>query len=285
MSKENVANVLKGAAMGAANVVPGVSGGTIALITGIFTPIINSLNALMSLSVWRLLFKGEFKAFWRAVDGTFVLWLLVGIVASVFFLANLMEQLLEAFPIPTWAFFFGMIAASTVYMLLDVKSWRLPDILPLLTGAGLGLALSLLSPTETPDAWWFVFICGVLSVCTMILPGVSGSFILLILGKYDYIMSAVGRLDIPVLAVFFLGCCLGLLAFSKFLHWLLGRYERQTIILLTGFVGGSLLKVWPWHGVPAGTPVSELQLLPALIMAVAGVALVVILNLMSRRQL
>lgn len=243
---QNLLVALKGFFMGAANVVPGVSGGTIALITGIYKEIIGALNSLMEKETWKALFKGNFKDFWKQVHGTFLLWLAIGVLLSVFSLAKLMTFVLEHHPVQTWAFFFGLIIASAILMFKDIKGWRLGDILFALLGIAMGLAVCTLSPTQTPDSWFFIFLCGALAVCTMILPGVSGSFILVIMGKYDFIMQAVADLDWPVLTVFALGCIVGILAFSKFLHWLLGRFERQTMLVLLGFVLGSLVKVWPW---------------------------------------
>ena len=249
--KKNIVTGLKGYAMGAANVIPGVSGGTIALLTGIFTEIIEALNSLMDLSVWKLLLKGQFKEFWKRAHGTFLLSLMVGVLLSIFSLANLMVYCMSHYPVQTWAFFFGLIIASAVYMIADIKGWKLADCLFFAVGIALGVVICTLSPTATPDDLWFILICGAIAVCTMILPGISGSFILVILGKYDYIMQALGELNIPVIIVFGIGCVVGILAFSKFLHWLLGRFERQTMLVLVGFVLGALVKVWPWNDMTA----------------------------------
>ena len=180
------------------------------------------------------------------MHGTFLLWLAIGVLLSVFSLAKLMTYVLTNHPVQTWAFFFGLIIASAILMFKDIKGWGIKEILFTLGGIALGLLVCTLSPTQTPDNWLFIFLCGAIAVCTMILPGISGSFILVILGKYDYIMQAVADLNWPVLIVFFLGCVAGILAFSKFLHWLLGRFEKQTMLVLLGFVLGSLVKVWPW---------------------------------------
>ena len=264
---------LKGFFMGAANVVPGVSGGTIALITGIYKEIIEALNSLMGKETWKALFKGDFKGFWKQIHGTFLLWLAIGVVLSVFSLAKLMTYVLEHHPVQTWAFFFGLIVASAILMFKDIKGWGIKEILFTLGGVALGLLVCTLSPTQTPDNWFFIFLCGAIAVCTMILPGISGSFILVIMGKYDYIMQAVADLNWPVLIVFTLGCVVGILAFAKFLHWLLDHFEKQTMLVLLGFILGSLVKVWPWSN-------PEVQALPdphygsAALWAVLGVALV-----------
>ncbi len=243
---KNAAVALKGFAMGAANVIPGVSGGTIALLTGIFNELIEALNAILSVSSWKLLLKGRFKEFWEYIHGTFLLWLGVGVVVSIFSLAKLMEYVLAYHPIQTWAFFFGLIVVSGAYMLCDIKKWKITDGLWLMFGIFLGTVICLLSPTQTTDASWFIMVCGAIAICTMILPGISGSFILVLLGKYEYIMSAISELNWPVLIMFGIGCVLGIAAFSKFLHWLIAHYERPTLITLIGFTLGSLVKVWPW---------------------------------------
>ena len=283
---------LKGFGMGAANVIPGVSGGTIALLTGIFGKIIDCLNALMEVTTWKLLLKGDIKGFWKRIDGRFLLALGAGVLLSVFSLARLMEYVLLHYPVQTWGFFFGMIAASAVVMLTDIKGWRLSDAGWALFGLVLGLVVCTLSPTRTPEELWFVFLCGVLAICTMILPGVSGSFILLILGKYDYIMSAIGTFDWPVLIVFALGCGVGILAFSKILHWLLARSERQTLLVLVGFVIGSLVKVWPWNDPAAveaanilnGVPAEALHIPGAVICGLAGIGLVILLETLGKKK-
>lgn len=242
----NLKVALKGFFMGAANVVPGVSGGTVALITGIYKEIVESLNSVMERRTWDSLLHGRFREFWKCINGTFLLWLAIGVVLSIFSLAKLATYTLEVWPVQTWAFFFGLILASAVLMMKDIKGWKARDVLFTLLGIALGAVICTLSPTETPDAWWFLFICGAIAVCTMILPGISGSFILLILGKYDFVMKAVADVNIPVLLVFGIGCVVGILAFSRFLHWLLAKAERETMLVLLGFVIGSLIKVWPW---------------------------------------
>ena len=243
---KNAAVALKGFAMGAANVIPGVSGGTIALLTGIFNELIEALNAILSVSSWKLLFQGKVKEFWEHIHGTFLLWLGVGVIVSVFSLAKLMEYVLAYHPIQTWAFFFGLIVVSGIYMLYDIKGWKVADGFWLVFGVILGAVICLLSPTQTTDAKWFIMVCGAIAICTMVLPGISGSFILVLLGKYEYVMGAISELNWPVLIMFGIGCVLGIAAFSKFLHWLIAHYERPTLITLIGFTLGSLVKVWPW---------------------------------------
>ena len=285
---KNLAVALKGYAMGAAN----VSGGTIALLTGIFNELVEALNALMSFSSWKLLFKGKLKEFWNAVHGTFLLWLAIGVAVSIFSLAKLMEYVFTHHPVQTWAFFFGLIVVSAFFLLSDIKGWKGADVFWLVAGIALGAMICILSPSETTSDLWFIALCGAIAICTMILPGISGSFILVLLGKYEYIMKAVSNLDWPVLLVFALGCAVGIVAFSKFLHWLMSRYGRQTLIVLIGFTIGALVKVWPWAdkaaceaaNVLTGDPAGTLHLPGAIIWALVGAVSVLALELVSRRN-
>lgn len=244
---------LKGACMGAADVIPGVSGGTIAFIMGIYDEFVGSIASINAEAV-RLLLKGKFKAFWKHINGTFLVSLIAGIVLSVILLAGLMQTLLTVYPIQTWAFFFGLIVASSIFILRGISGWKPRDILMLVLGGVMGVTVCTLSPTQTPDALWFIFLSGAIAICAMILPGISGSFILLILGKYQYIMGTISGLvagenfggNLLILCVFLVGAAVGILGFSKFLHWLLARWNKETLLVLAGFIIGSLIKVWPW---------------------------------------
>lgn len=263
---------LKGFGMGAANVVPGVSGGTIALITGIYGKIIDCLNSILTPSKWKTL------------DWGFLISLGVGVLVSVFSLAKLVTVCLEKFPIQTWSFFFGLILVSAVFMLSSIKVWKVKDAALAVAGVVIGVTICTLSPTETTDSLWFIFVCGILGICSMILPGLSGSFILLVLGKYDYIMNAVSNIDWPVLIVFGLGCGIGIIAFAKLLHWMLARYERQTMLVLIGFVIGSLVKIWPWqegNGFVAG---GEAHIGGAILWVLIGIALLAFIESLSRNK-
>ena len=249
---------LKGACMGAADVIPGVSGGTIAFIMGIYDEFVGSI-ASINAEAMKLLFKGQFKAFWKHINGTFLVSIVLGIGISVVLLAGLMQTLLTVYPIQTWAFFFGLIVASSIFILRGISGWKLREILFLIFGGVLGVTVCTLSPTQTPDALWFIFLSGAIAICAMILPGISGSFILLILGKYQYIMAAISGLvagenfgqNLLILCVFLVGAVVGILGFSKFLHWLLARWNKETLIVLAGFIIGSLVKVWPWSNAEA----------------------------------
>ena len=260
----------KGACMGAADVIPGVSGGTIAFITGIYDEFVGSIARIDSEAV-RMLLRGKVRDFWKHINGSFLLSLIAGIGASVVSLAGLMQMLLSDHPIQTWAFFFGLIVASSIFILRGISGWRIKEGLFLVLGMILGVIICTLSPSQTPEALWFVFISGAIAICAMILPGISGSFILLILGKYQFIMSSIsgcvgniGALwggsgadaaifweSAAVMAVFLAGAVVGILSFSKFLHWLLARWHKETLIVLAGFIIGSLVKVWPWSNMDA----------------------------------
>ena len=251
---KNILTAVKGACMGAADVIPGVSGGTIAFIMGIYDEFVGSLASINGEAV-RLLLKGQFKAFWKHITGSFLLSLVIGIGVSVVALAGLMQYLLEWHPIQTWAFFFGLIVASSIFILRGISGWRWSDGLLLAFGVLLGAVICTLSPTQTPEALWFIFLSGALAICAMILPGVSGSFILLILGKYQFIMGCISDLvsgvdfgrNLLILGTFAVGAIIGILSFSRFLHWLLGRWQKETMLILAGFIIGSLVKVWPWN--------------------------------------
>jgi putative membrane protein len=287
---------LKGFGMGAANVVPGVSGGTIALLTGIYTELLESINSVTKKETWTALRSRQWKAFWKEIHGSFLLSLGVGILVSVLSLAKLMLFVLTNYPVQTWAFFFGLIIASALIMFRSVKGWGVSEVLFVIFGAALGVWVSTLNAlSNTPDDLWYIFLCGAISICTMILPGVSGSFILVVLDKYDYIMQAldVTAFNIPVLLAFGAGCLVGLLAFAKFLNWLLARWEKQTLLVLLGFILGSLVKVWPWSNTEAlleagvVTDVTQLSAFPmwewAALWAVLGVVLVVGLEYFSTK--
>lgn len=285
---------LKGFGMGAANVVPGVSGGTIALLTGIYSDIVGALNAVTEKETWKSLLHGRFREFWRLIKGDFLVALLVGVLLSVFSLAKLVTWCLTYYPILTWAFFFGLILASAVVMVHGIKDFRGADLIPAVIGLALGLVICTMSPTKTTDNIWFIFLCGAISICAMILPGISGSFILLVMGKYHYIMQAITDLNWPVIIMFGVGCVVGILAFAKLLHWLLARWERPTMLVLLGFVFGSLVRVWPWYDGEAVAAAQllrtgsvsplDLQIPGAVIWCAVGIAAVVLFELLGSRK-
>jgi len=236
--------------MGGADIVPGVSGGTIAFITGIYEELLNSIKSV-DIEALKLLFSFKLHAFWSKINGGFLLPLFLGILASVFSLASLMHYLLENHQISVWSFFFGLIVVSSILVLRETKKWNWAVILSIIVGAIVAYFITELTPTSTPNGLWFIFIAGAIAICAMILPGISGAFILLILGKYAYITGAISDINVLVLAVFALGCLFGLLSFARAVSWMLTKYHDISIGVLSGFMIGSLNKVWPWKIVTA----------------------------------
>ncbi len=239
---------LKGCAMGMADVVPGVSGGTIAFISGIYEELIDSIRSI-NLTAVKLLLKGRLSEFWRHINGRFLLPVLLGIAVAIFSLARLMTYLLDHHPIAIWSFFFGLIIASALLVAQEIGRWNWRTILAFVVGAAVAWWITVASPTQTPNDWWFVMLSGAIAICAMILPGISGAFILLLLGKYKFIMEAVGNLDIPIIVIFVIGALAGIISFSHLLSWLLKHWRDVTVAVLMGFMVGSLNKVWPWKKV------------------------------------
>ena len=231
--------------MGAADIVPGVSGGSIALITGIYSELLESINSFNGQNL-KLLLNFKLAEFYKTVNGNFLLSLLLGIMTSIFTMSKLITYLMNEHPIPLWSFFCGLILVSSFLILKDIKRWNLGVILSLLVGTVFAYFVTELPPTTSPEALWFTFVSGAIAICAMILPGISGSFILLILGKYEQILNAVTERDFLTLAVFALGCIVGILAFSRVVSWLLKKYHAITIGLLAGFMLGSMNELWPW---------------------------------------
>ena len=236
---------LKGCAMGLADVVPGVSGGTIAFISGIYEELLDSIRSVDATAL-RLLLRFRLAEFWRHINGRFLLPVLLGIAVAIFSLARLMTYLLTNHPIAIWSFFFGLIVASALLVARQIGRWDWRTVLAFAVGAAAAWWITVATPAETPDDWWFVMLSGAIAICAMILPGISGAFILLLLGKYQYIMHAVGEFDIPVIAVFVIGAAAGIISFSHLLSWLLKHWHDVTVAVLMGFMVGSLNKVWPW---------------------------------------
>lgn len=235
---------LTGVAMGAADVVPGVSGGTVAFISGIYFRLLNAIrSAPVAVGV---LFSQGIKAAWERVDGSFLLVLFAGIVVSVISLARLITWLLAEYPTCIWGFFFGLILASSVYLGTQVR-WRWYVTALFMLGLGIALMIAEIRPSEIEATQWVIFGSGAIAICAMILPGISGSFILLIIGMYPTVMAAIKSFDLAFIAVFAGGCLLGLLAFSHVLSFLIARFKDAVLGLLTGFLAGSLVMVWPWQ--------------------------------------
>jgi len=236
---------LKGIAMGAADVVPGVSGGTIAFISGIYEELIDSINNinLAALKVW----KAEgFKDFWNYINGTFFVFLFTGIGISIFSLAKVVSHLLGAHPVLIWSFFFGLIIASVWLISKSIEKWSLGVIGIMGVGALVAYYISSINAVAPVDASWYIVLSGAIAICAMILPGVSGAFILLLLGSYDEVFRAISEKNLLVIGLFGLGCLIGLLSFARVLKYLFSKFKNLTVALLAGFMVGSLSKVWPW---------------------------------------
>lgn len=286
--------LLKGMGMGAADVVPGVSGGTIAFIVGIYEELINSIKSINA-STLKLLFTGQIASFWKAVNANFLLSIVTGIGISIFSLAKLITYLLVFHPILVWAFFFGLVLASTWFVSKDIKSWNWKTIVSFVAGAVIAYFITVATPAETPTNLPFIFLCGAIAICAMILPGISGSFILVLLGKYFYIMEAVKTFNIPVMLTFICGAAIGITSFSRVLSFALRKFHDITISVLAGFMLGSLNKVWPWketietytdsHGLVK--PLVEANILPnqlvweAVALMILGYAIVYFLEKLS----
>ena len=293
---------LKGLGMGAADIIPGVSGGTIAFITGIYEELINSIRSV-NLKALKLLFTFRFNGFWEHVNGTFLLSVVTGIFISIFSLSRLIEYLLITYPIFIWSFFFGLILASSVVILRGIRGWNYALVIALISGILLAYLITSVTPGETPEAYWFVFLSGAIAICAMILPGISGSFILLLLGKYQYILNAVNELSFDILLVFVAGAAVGIIAFSNFLGWLLKHAHNITVVLLAGFMLGSLNKIWPWkeivstftdrHGdinplvvknvLPCVSNPSD-GFIPAVLFAILGITVIILIEFLSYKH-
>ena len=237
--------LLKGMAMGAADVVPGVSGGTIAFISGIYEELLETINSV-NLGALKTLKKEGVKAAWKSINGNFIVTLFLGIGISIASLAKLISYLLEAHPILIWSFFFGLVLASIVYVGKQVKSWNVGTMVSLIIGTGVAFWITILPPLSSSNELWFIFVSGMIAICAMILPGISGAFILLIMGSFPAILKAIVDKNLLTIGVFMAGAVIGLLSFSRVLKWMFTKYHDVTIAILTGFLIGSLNKLWPW---------------------------------------
>ena len=295
----------KGLGMGAADLIPGVSGGTIAFITGIYQELLNSLKSINTSSL-RLLFQLKIASFWKAINGNFLISLFLGVLVSFASLVKLITYLLEVHPIKIWSFFFGLIIISAVTVLRQIDRWKFSVVLGLLAGVVTAYFITIATPASTTDAWWFVFISGAIAISAMILPGVSGAFILLILGKYKYVTGALHDFNYQVILIFSAGCLTGLMSFVRVVSWILDKYYRVAIAVLSGFMIGSLNKVWPWkevltyridvegNQIPAfdqsilpnhyyDITGNDPQILQAILLMAMGIGVVVILEKMADR--
>ena len=235
--------------MGIANVIPGVSGGTIALITGIYEDLINSLKSFDTKSL-NLITSIDILEFIKYTNLYFLLAVFGGSIVSVFSIASLFKYLFIHYPILIWAFFFGLIIASIYFVGKRISKWNTTTIFSLAIGTLVAISLSFMTPASENDNLFFVFICGIIGISGMMLPGLSGSFILILMGNYELLMvTAITELNILLLSVFFLGSAFGLMSFSHILSWVFKHYKNQTLALLTGFILGSLSIIWPWKEV------------------------------------
>lgn len=284
---------LKGIAMGAADVVPGVSGGTIAFISGIYEELLSAISNV-NIDLLKTLKTAGIKAAWKQLNGSFLGALFLGVFVSIVSLAKVIKHLLESQPILLWSFFFGLVLASIIYIAKQITDWNFKAFLLLITGAGLAYFITTLNPLVSENSSsLFLFLAGAIAICAMILPGISGSFILVLLGAYQPVLAAVNNRDFKTISVFLIGAIVGLLTFSRVLKWLFKNYKNLTLTVLTGFIIGSLNKIWPWKEtltwrinskgiqVPFNqqsvSPFSfneDAQLLPAILFVVVGFLLI-----------
>jgi len=294
--------LLKGIAMGAADVVPGVSGGTIAFISGIYEELLSSISAI-NFKTLKLLKTTGFKATWKALNGNFLLSLVTGIFISVLSLAKLISWLLENHPILVWSFFFGLVLASILYIGKQITQWNALIVFGLLGGAAIAYYVTTLQPLISENSSpLFLFLAGALAICAMILPGISGAFILVLLGAYKPVLEAIHNRDFKLIAILGLGAIVGLLTFSKVLKWLFSNYKNYTLAVLTGFILGSLNKIWPWketitwrlNSKGVNVPLNELSISPfsfegdaqlplAIALAIIGFALIILLEKLANK--
>jgi len=244
--KEYIVYFVKGAAVGVANIIPGVSGGTIALITGIFERLIHAIKSI-DLKAFRLLIKGNWKAFAEQTDLYFLIALFSGVVIAIVLLARIFDFLFHSYPVFIWSFFFGLILASVYFVGKTVERWRISVYLNFAAGTAMALMFTFLTPATENNSFLYLVLCGVVAVCSMILPGLSGSFVLILLGNYQLVaIDAINNRDVAILFPVLIGAVGGLIAFSHLLSWVFKNYKDQTIALLTGFILGSLGVIWPW---------------------------------------
>lgn len=285
--------------MGAADVVPGVSGGTIAFITGIYDELLGSINAV-NFNTLKILRKEGVAAAWKSINGNFLVTLLSGILLSILSLARLFKYLLDNEPVLLWSFFFGLIAASVWLVAKMIRHWKVIHILSFIVGTLVSYWLTVVHPGYGSEAMWYIFLSGAVAICAMILPGISGSFILLLMGTYSAVLGAISDYNFALLGVFSAGCVVGLLSFSRFLSWTLQNYYYITVAMLAGFLLGSLNKIWPWketletrtdssgeivpfvqQNVLPGNYAGNAEFLPAIGLMLAGVGLIIVLSRFS----
>jgi putative membrane protein len=301
--KDYIVIGLKGMAMGAADVVPGVSGGTIAFISGIYEELLGSISNV-NLGLFKTLKNEGFKIAWKQLNGNFLLSLFIGIFISFLSLAKAIKYLLENEPILLWSFFFGLVLASIIYIAKQISKWNFILITIAVLGAFLAYYITTLNPlVSESSSSLYVFFAGAIAICAMILPGISGSFILVLLGAYKPVLDALNDKDFKIIFTFIAGAILGLLSFSKVLKWLFANYKNHTLAALTGFIMGSLNKIWPWketltwrvnsHGIKVPfnqqsvTPFSfngDAELSMAIVLAIVGFLLILLMEKLAVKR-
>lgn len=287
--------------MGAADVVPGVSGGTIAFISGIYEELITSINNV-DISLFKTLRKDGLAAFWKKLNGNFLLVLFLGIAISVVSLAKFISWLLVTQPILVWSFFFGLVVASVFFVGKSIEAWNWKTIGMLILGTVIAYFVTVLPPSHNIDSLPYLFLCGALAICAMILPGISGAFILVLLGSYKTILDAVHERDFKIILTVGFGAIFGLLSFSKLLKWMFNNHKNMTLAVLTGFILGSLNKIWPWKKVLESENFGDKiitikesnispfafdgdnQLMFALILAILGFSLIFVLEKIASKK-
>jgi len=297
--KDYLGLTARGFAMGSADVVPGVSGGTMAFILGIYEELINSIRDIASLNTARLLMGFKLKQAFDELPWRFLLALGIGIFLAILSLAKFLEYMLENQPVMIWSFFFGLVLASIITVSKKIKHWQVSRVIGLILGAVAAYLIVGMVPLETPNDPWFLFLSGALAICAMILPGISGAFILVLLGKYEYVLSAVNDRDFVTILIVAAGAVVGIVTFAQILGWLFKRYHDVTVAILMGFILGSLRKIWPWketvefierHG--AQIPIKQTNVLPsawnsevilAIVLAIIGFGLVIMLDYVASR--
>jgi len=290
----------RGFAMGSADVVPGVSGGTMAFILGIYEELITSIRDIASPQTVRLLAGFKLKQAYDELPWRFLLAVGLGIVLAILSLAQFLEYMLQNQPVMIWSFFFGLVLASIFTVSKRVKQWQISRLVGLVIGAVVAYIIVGMVPLETPNDPWFLFFSGALAICAMILPGISGAFILVLLGKYEFVLSAVNNRDMITLAIVAAGAAVGLVTFAQILGWFFKRYHDITVAVLMGLMLGSLRKIWPWketvayierHGVQI--PIKQVNVLPpgwssevalAIVLAIIGFGVVIVLDYVASRK-
>jgi putative membrane protein len=285
--------MLRGFCMGAADVVPGVSGGTIALLLGIYHELVDAINSV-DINFLRNILTFRWKTAFDQIPWKFLLALALGIATAILTLAQLLRWVLNNYPVLIWSFFFGLVAASVIVVMMRGGKITLKMGITFIIAAFAAFILLGLRPGQSPESPWFLFLSGAIAICAMILPGISGAFILVLLGKYEFVLNAVVQRDILTIAIIGLGAVVGILSFARLLKWLLKRYYAITISILAGFMLGSLRVLWPWkepgadieHGTPGNIIPAEFssEVIGALFLMVIAFVLVVLLEYLSSKR-